>query len=285
MGNHCHLAALIVLGGKIMDYIKANKEAWEEVFPKHQAGYQFDIAGKILENGSNFLNDDTVKEFAAIGLKNKRVAQFCCNNGRELLSIMKLGAGSGVGFDIADNFIAEANGLAGKLNYPCEFVATNIYEISNSFQNQFDLLLITIGALCWFEDLDRFFQKAAMVLKDDGIVLINEQHPFVEMIARDGEGDFNPSYPKNIVYPYFRTYPWIENNGMDYIGGTTYPSKTFTSFTHPLSAIFNALIQNGIEILKFQEYDYDISNGFQHLNGEKLPLSYILRGKKRPNAI
>lgn len=268
----------------MMDYIKANKEAWEEVFPKHQAGYQMDIAAKISESGSNFLNEDTVKELATIDLKDKRVAQFCCNNGRELLSIMKLGAGSGVGFDIADNFIAEANGLARKLNYPCEFVAANIYEINNTYQNQFDLLFITIGALCWFQDLDRFFQKAAMVLKDNGIVLINEQHPFVEMIPRDGEADFDPNHPKNIVYPYFRDYPWIDNNGMDYVGGTVYPSKTFTSFAHPLSSIFNALIHNGIDILKFQEYDYDISNGFQNLNGEKIPLSYILLGKKRPKS-
>lgn len=265
-----------------MDYIKANKEAWEEAFQKHQDGYKLDIAAKILESESGFLNRDTLKELAAIDLKNKKVAQFCCNNGRELLSVMKLGARSGVGFDIADNFVAEANRLAWKLHFPCEFIATNIYEISDTFQNQFDLLLITIGALCWFQDLDRFFQKAAMVLKDHGIVLINEQHPFVAIIARDGEADFDPNYPKNIVYPYFRTDPWIENNGMDYVGGTVYPSKPFTSFTHPLSSIFNAVIDNGVDILKFQEYDYDISNGFQHLNGEKLPLSYLLLGKKRP---
>ncbi|MCB7062323.1 hypothetical protein [Enterocloster citroniae] len=35
--------------------------------------------------------------------KGKTISQFCCNNGRELFSLIQLGAKDGVDFDIAEN--------------------------------------------------------------------------------------------------------------------------------------------------------------------------------------
>jgi|GEM_PF-5145744 hypothetical protein len=75
-----------------MDYNKANKEAWEEAFAKHQQGYK---------------EDDARTALLKIGLEGKTVAQFCCNNGRELLTLLNMGADAGTGFDITENFTNE----------------------------------------------------------------------------------------------------------------------------------------------------------------------------------
>ena len=49
----------------------------------------------------------------------KTIGQFCCNNGRELLSLVKCGrAKKGIGFDIAENQVAFANEKAKELNLP-----------------------------------------------------------------------------------------------------------------------------------------------------------------------
>lgn len=62
-----------------------------------------------------------------IDFKGKIIAQFCCNNGRELLSLMQLKSNYGVGFDIAENIIEQAKETARKANITnCDFVATNI---------------------------------------------------------------------------------------------------------------------------------------------------------------
>lgn len=47
---------------------------------------------------------DTIETYhlEKINLVDKAVAQLCCNNGRELLSIKNKGAGYCVGFDIAE---------------------------------------------------------------------------------------------------------------------------------------------------------------------------------------
>ena len=41
---------------------------------------------------------------------------------------------------------------------------------------QFDLVIITIGALCWFRDLNRFFAVVAKCMKPGAAIVINEQH-------------------------------------------------------------------------------------------------------------
>jgi outer membrane protein W len=56
-----------------------------------------------------------VEELINFDLKGKTIAQFCCNNERELLSLYKMGAVYGVGFDIAENQISFANMTAKKL--------------------------------------------------------------------------------------------------------------------------------------------------------------------------
>jgi SAM-dependent methyltransferase len=147
-----------------MDYSKANKAAWEEAFAKHRAGYKEDPALRLRRGDRSFLETDVIVELEKIGLEGKEVAQICCNNGRELLTLLTMGAAKGTGFDIAENFVGEARRLAREANLNAEFVATDIYDIEDKYSGQFDLVLITIGALCWFEDLGRFFEKVALVL-------------------------------------------------------------------------------------------------------------------------
>ena len=69
----------------------------------------------------------------SIDMEGKTVGQFCCNNGRELLSLVKCGkAAKGIGFDIAENQVAFANEKAKELSLPCTFEAANVYDIDEN---------------------------------------------------------------------------------------------------------------------------------------------------------
>lgn len=263
-----------------MDYSKANKAAWEEAFAKHKAGYKEDPALRLKRGDRSFLEVDAIAALEKIGLKGKDVAQVCCNNGRELLTLLTMGAAKGTGFDIAENFIEEARRLAKEADLNAEFVATNIYDIDAEYDNRFDLVFITIGALCWFEDLERFFAKVASTLKEGGTLLINEQHPYTNMLAMKNEEGHDPARPDKVVFSYFKEEPWIENSGIDYIGETTYESKTLYSFPHSFAAIFNALCKNGLRVQELNEFDYDISTSWPHIDKKGLPLSYVLVAEK-----
>lgn len=269
----------MVNGGMEMDYIKNNKIAWEEAFERRRPNWGDDNYKILMNEKLPFLNADVVNELKKIDLKGKTIAQFCCNNGRELLSMMQLRPSYGVGFDIAENIIRQAKDTARKVNITnCDFVAANIIDLDESYYNQFDFVFFTIGAITWFEDLTLLFEKAARCLKSNGMLLINDFHPFVNMLPLPHEDDFDEKNLNKITYSYFRKEPWIENNGMGYMT-SEYKSKTFTSFSHTLSDIINSIIAAGISIKKLNEYSYDI--GMTNVYDNKgYPLSFILIAQK-----
>lgn len=263
------------------NYIKQNKEAWEEAFELRDEAWGANIEARI--GGGEpyaFFNRDTAEALSRLELKGKSIGHFCCNNGRELLSLVSTaGAREGVGFDIAENMVEFANSKAAALALPCKFVAANILEIGEEYAERFDLALITIGALCWFRDVGAFFAKVARCVKPDGVILINEQHPAANMLSDPDEEVYDEAHPLNCIYSYF-DYEWINNAGMQYITGKAYDSKTFTDYTHPLSEIVSAMCASGFVITGMREFDYDISDGFPHVSGRGFPLSVIIEGRK-----
>lgn len=262
------------------EYIKGNKEAWEEAFDLRDASWGADITERIRQEDWPFFNEDTKNTLKKLNVEGKVIGQFCCNNGRELLSWVKNGkAGKGIGFDIAENQVVFAGQKAEELNLPCEFAAVNIYDIGDEYRELFDAVIITIGALCWFRDLKRFFEIVAKCMKKDAVIVINEQHPCTNMIAVEGDEPYDPDHKLECHYSYF-SHEWTGNEGMYYMTQKSYASKTFTDYTHPLSEIITAMCENGILITGLREFDYDISGGFEKIDHSAYPLSMILTGKK-----
>jgi len=205
----------------------------------------------------------------------------CCNNGRELISVVKRGASSGVGFDISDEAIKEATLLGSLSNTHCEFVRTNVYDIEPSYFNRFDIVYSTIETLCWFDDLHRFFQTVSQLLRKDGHLFIYEAHPFLDMIALPQEEAYDAQNKLKIAYSYFKQDPFIDTNGLDYIGQTQYEAKPTYAFPHTTSTTMTSILKNSLTVLEFQEYAHDISMDFKYL--EKygmLPMCYTLVAKK-----
>lgn len=264
-----------------MNFNKSNKMAWEEAFDNRKDGWGEDIYKKIQSDGYPFLERALIDEMNNFDLNGKTIAQFCCNNGRELLSLFKMGAERGVGFDIAENMVSFANMTAKKLKMNCSFVATDILEIDKSYSKAFDYIFITIGAITWFDDLNAFFQKVSDCLKDGGYLIINEMHPITNMLAMNGEENFDIASPNKLVNSYFKCDPWIENNGMSYMSDASKEYKeTFYSYSHTLADILNAIVKSNMQIKKLKEFEHDISGSFSELSYKGIPLSYILVANK-----
>jgi len=214
-------------------------------------------------------------------LDGKDFAQLNCNNGRELLSIINLGANSGVGFDISDEAINEANELRDIADLNAKFVRANVYDISEDYHGKFDCVFISIGSLYWMPDLEAYFKVVSDLLKPYGELLIYESHPITDMYANQDEALYDSSQPYKVISSYFRKEPWIENSGIDYIGHSTYNSITNYGFTHTLSEILNSLVINYLILAEFIEYPHDISESCVHLEREGLiPLCYTLMAVK-----
>jgi len=265
-------------------YTDANRKAWNEATLVHQKARvkkKINLKKEFSKKDYSTLDEYETAKLKEIGLEGKRVAQLCCNNGRETLSLVNLGVDSAVGFDISDEAINEAKGLAEVSGLNCEFVRTDIYDIGDEYKDAFDLIYITIGAMGWMPDLFKYFKVVSNILRPGGHLMIYEHHPFCYMMAMNDEDEFVPDDPLKIAYSYFRTEPWIGTDGIDYIGGTKYEAKTSYDFTQTLSVVINSIAGNGIRIKEFTEYAHDISTGFlEHEKEGKIPLSYILVGVK-----
>lgn len=261
-------------------YIEVNKAAWEEAFDNRDSSWGADITDRVRNEDYPFFYEEMQNVLKELDTEGKVIGHFCCNNGRELLSVVKCGkAAEGIGFDIAENQVAFANEKAKELNLPCSFHAVNIYDIDDSFKEKFDLVIITIGALCWFADLERFFAVVSKCMKPGAVIVVNEQHPLTNMLATEGEEQYDPEHKTECCYSYF-AQEWTGNEGMYYITHKTYHSKTFTDYTHPMSEIITGMCNNGIVVTGLQEFDYDISGGFEEIDHKGFPLSMIIQGKK-----
>ncbi len=262
-----------------MSYIVNNKAAWEEAFDHRHPNWGSDNDLKLKNEQLPFFNQNLRNELEQMEFENKVVAHFCCNNGRELLSLMQLGAKNGVGFDIAENIIAQAKETAEKAGIAnCTFEACNILDIAPDYHNAFDFIFFTIGAITWFEDLTLLFNKVSSCLKPNGVVLINDFHPLVNMLPLLGDDCFDANNLNRLTYSYFRKEPWMEDTGMGYMS-VSYQSKIFTSFSHTMSSIINSLSMNGMKTIKLDEFDSDI--GMSDVYDRKgYPLSFTLIAQK-----
>ncbi len=262
-------------------YTEANRIAWNEVVPYHRKNRPDNLHADFARPGHSTLDAIITPKLLEIGLEGKRVAQICCNNGREVISMVNLGAREGIGFDISDDFIAEANELRDIAGANCRFVRTDALDIQPSDWEPFDLVYFSIGALCWLPDLDRVFAIAAELLAPGGLLVIYESHPLPHMLAHPDEEEYVPDHPRELVNPYFRDEPLVYNDSLDYYGGEDYEASTMYEFIHTLSDILNPIAGNGLVVRSFDEYSHDISNLMAHLEGgPALPLSYVLVAQK-----
>lgn len=265
----------------LKDITEDNRKAWNDATARHQAARTIDYKAEFAWPGYSTLDETLTAKLNEIGLTGKSVAQLCCNNGRELLSMLNLGASSGAGFDISDSAIAEANEYAKIAGSNAEFVRTDIYDIGREHHDRYDLALFTIGGLCWLPDLQRVFEIVAAMLRPNGDLLIYDQHPFVYMMATDDDPEWDPNEPSRPAISYFRTEPWVSTDGIDYVGKTKYKSSPGRSFTQKLSDTINAITDQGLIIRELHEYPHDIGGLFPHLEGSRLlPLSYLLWARK-----
>jgi len=261
---------------------EGNREAWNQALKYHQKALQNSLQLGFQNPDFTTLDREydrvLIDKLKHIDLSEKTIAQIPCNNGRELLSLMRLGAKEAIGFDISDAAILEAKQLAEIAKENATFIRTNVLDIGAEYNNRFDFIFISQGSLQWFPDLDAYFGVVARLLKQGGQVLIFEIHPFAYLF----ENGF--SFEKqnfDSLTSYFKKGPYNYPAGLDYFGGVEYESSECFWFMHKMSDIINAILNNGICVQEFEEYNIEMADNPDVEGYDQLPLSYILIGNKK----
>ena len=260
---------------------ESNREAWNQALIYHQKARNNSLQAGFANPGFTTLNRDCddvlIEKIKNIKLPGKTISQIPCNNGRELLSLMRFGAKNAIGFDISDTAIEEAEQLAEISGLNAKFERVNVLEIDSKYNKSMDFIYISEGSLQWFPDLNEYFSVVSRLLKDGGEILIFEIHPFAYFFEN---GCNNKGQILEKMNSYFNKGPYNYEKGIDYIGGVEYESKECFWFMHKMSDIINAILQNNIRIQEFNEYNLEMANNETIKYMDKFPLSYMLIGKK-----
>ena len=261
------------------DAVAANRAAWNQTAPYHKANEQY---AKLLKafsrKGHSRFDEVATKHLKTIGVAGRNVAQVCCNNGREILSVKNMGAARCVGFDFSAEFLAQARELCAVAGQECEFVETDVYKIPKEFDGAFDVVLTTVGVYGWMPDLPGLFAAIARLLKPGGHYFAYEQHPILDLLEAQDRQD-----PSQTPASYFRQGPDVDAVSLDYYGGADYAAETSYWYTHKISDVVTACIRTGLTLTHLAEYPHNISSPEFDVHEEQamqFPLSFSLVARK-----
>lgn len=271
-----------MMGGthkSIKAFIASNKKAWD-IVAKFQSQHSFhDQVWTLTNNQYGTLHDRLLFKLKALGIKNKRIIHLCCNDGSELLSIKKMGAGECVGVDFSVEFISQAKNLSIHTGIKCQFTVNDILKLNVRRLGKFDIVLFTAGSLDWIPNVNTLFAQCARLVSAAGSLIIHEIHPLInafDLISSDSTSIvINKSYWTPKVTPYHNAVSYAQRD----------PSKKLPvqyAFHHTLSEIIQALIDNNFILTEFIEFPEDISITFKMFEkkGFQVPLSYLMSASK-----
>lgn len=259
------------------EYLKLNRIGWDEAAPIHRK-VTFDKLKKSFQNPKFiYLNQIALQAFQRIGINGKSIAHLMCNNGREILSLKRMGAGECVGFDFSQNFINQGVELANLTNLTVEFICSDVLKIPNSYNEKFDIVFISSGSIRWVINLPLFFQVIRRLLKHGGKLLITEMHPILNTV----DDNKRTNGFSMLQFSYFRNGPIKDTRGLNYWEDKKYEAKPVYYFPYTLGEIISQCLYHQMNILHFNEHSLDLSGGrFSKQGSMKLPLSFSLIAKK-----
>jgi len=144
---------------KNVDFVSGNRDAWNESAKFHRNLPSWQKLLDAISKPEFSCFDATITNLLeTVGVAKKDITQIGCNNGRECISLMGMGAKSVVGVDQSTEFLDQARELGERSVHETKFVEADVYNLPPELTGRFDMAVITIGVLNWMPDLARFFK-------------------------------------------------------------------------------------------------------------------------------
>ena len=261
------------------NYININKQTWNNKTDVHIASDFYDMPNFL--KGKSTLNSIELELLGDV--KGKRILHLQCHFGQDTMTFSRMGA-KATGVDLSDKAIERAREFTAQLELNTTFVCCDIYDAPKYIDEKFDIVFTSYGTIGWFPDLNKWAEIISHFLKPDGIFVMADFHPVVWMF----DNDF-----KEVFYNYFNIEPIIEDESGTYADRYSDISAQTMTWNHPTSELLNSLINNGLKINCFNEYDYSPYNCFNHTEefepnkfrikhlANKIPMVYSIKASKQ----
>ena len=241
-------------------YTKSNQSLWDEWTEIHVRSEYYDVEG--FKAGRSSL--DPIEEQELTDVDGKSLLHLQCHFGMDTMSWARKGA-IVTGVDFSEKAISYAKQINSDLGLTCKFVQSDIYDLKNNLDGQYDIVFTSYGVLAWLPDIEGWAETAAHFLKPGGAFYMAEIHPFSSMLEDEIE---NPEL--KLKYQYFHSAEPIEFETQGSYADSTADIKTPLEYEwfHSMADIICALIKAGLKIEYLHEFDYTVYQQFPFLKKE-----------------
>ena len=118
------------------------------------------------------------------------------------------------------------------------FVCADVYDAFDALGGQtFDIVYVSLGALCWLPSADRFAEQVGALVAPGGRFYLHEQHP-VEWALADDEATFAHAY-------FEESSPYVDESESTYTDGVRpLINRRSYQWNHGIGETVTALIRH-----------------------------------------
>jgi SAM-dependent methyltransferase len=233
---------------------------WDERVESHTQGNGkdfYDIEGFLA--GKSTLRNIEIEELGNVS--GKSMLHLQCHFGLDTLSWARQGAKI-TGVDFSPKAIEYAINLASRCKLSADFICSDVFNLPNVFDKQFDIVIATYGILCWIPEVHRYMNVVSHFLKAGGCFLLIDGHPFLDMFEFNEE-----SGQLEIKHSYFHA-----NQPEECYCTTSYANKKYKmrydktyQWSHDIDSIVTAITGNGMELLSLKEYAFAVYQKYPNM--------------------
>jgi SAM-dependent methyltransferase len=257
------------------DEIEANRRHWDEIAPIHAASAFYADHLAELRAGGSRLHSIELNEVGDV--RGKSLLHLQCHFGLDSLSWARRGA-TVTGIDFSQAAIETARRLAAEMNIEARFIVSNVYDLPDNLEGQFDIVFTSYGAITWLPDMKRWANVAAGFVKPGGFFYVAEFHPMFQVLD-DGPGVDEPRFG----YPYFGSEPPVrsEQDGTYADLNAQVENRLNFSFPHSLGEIVSSVIDAGLRLDFLHEFPYCTFPALPFMEQHDDAMWYLTKGNGR----
>ena len=137
--------------------MEANRKHWDESVRVHVASKTYDVE-RFLSARKGRLKPIELEELGDV--RGRSLLHLQCHFGLDTLSWAMEGANV-TGIDFSEPAVKEARRLAGETGLDARFVVSNVYELPENLDGEFDFVFTSYGALNWLPDMTKWAEVVA----------------------------------------------------------------------------------------------------------------------------
>jgi len=260
-----------------------NRANWDQRVPVHVASAFYDVEGWLASGrGPRPDEADVLGDVGDLDLVHLQ-----CHFGLDTLSWARAGARV-TGLDFSQPAVDEARALARRagLEGRATFVCADVHDAVAALGGAtFDVVYVSLGALCWLPSVDRWAAVAGALTRPGGRLFVHDVHPLADALADD---------ELVVEHSYFEgPEAFVDDSGSTYTDGdaTVGVGRSF-SWAHGLGEIVTAVLGHGFTLERLVEHDWTafarfpwlVRQGDQHYaippGRPRVPLSFTLLARR-----